>query len=178
MTKGLRGELAVLVLGAAMWVTGAIAPGEWGRAFTGGGLVFTVSGLALVAVSLIRGRMRDSSRSNVPRRLDAQSHGYDPNQHNQIGKAAHHQRQIRTSHFRRLVIPWAQPRDSGTSVDRRCQALATAPYDRLGVEQWPLRAETYYRRAVIHTVWTDRGGGRCGACSNNQPSRALPRSLP
>ena len=54
MINGLRGELAVLVLGAAMWVTGAFAPGEWGRAFTGGGLVFTVSGLALIAVSLIR----------------------------------------------------------------------------------------------------------------------------
>ena len=54
MVNGLRGELAVLVLGAAMWVTGAFTPGEWGRAFTGGGLVFTVSGLALIAVSLIR----------------------------------------------------------------------------------------------------------------------------
>ena len=54
MINDLRGELAVLVLGAAMRVTGAFAPGEWGRAFTGGGLVFTVSGLALIAVGLIR----------------------------------------------------------------------------------------------------------------------------
>jgi predicted phage tail protein len=54
MSRDLRGELAVLTLGAAMWVLGVFAPGEWGRAFTGGGIVFTVIGLALTAVSLIR----------------------------------------------------------------------------------------------------------------------------
>ena len=59
MINGLRGELAVLVLGAAMWVMGAFAPGEWGRAFAGGGLVFTVSGLALVAVGLLRRGLRE-----------------------------------------------------------------------------------------------------------------------
>jgi hypothetical protein len=59
MINRLRGELAVLVLGAAMWVTGALAPGEWGRAFTGGGLVFTVCGVALVAVSLVRSGLRE-----------------------------------------------------------------------------------------------------------------------
>ena len=53
MINRLRGELAVLALGAAMWVIGVFAPGEWGRAFTGGGIVFTVSGLALIAVGLI-----------------------------------------------------------------------------------------------------------------------------
>ena len=59
MINRLRGELAVLALGAAMWVIGVFAPGEWGRAFTGGGIVFTVSGLALIAVGLIRRRMRE-----------------------------------------------------------------------------------------------------------------------
>ena len=59
MINDLRGELAVLVLGACMWVTGAFAPGEWGRAFIGGGLVFTVCGLALVAVGLMRRGLRD-----------------------------------------------------------------------------------------------------------------------
>jgi hypothetical protein len=68
MTNGLRGELAVLVLGAAMWVTGAFAAGEWGRALTGGGLVFTVSGLALIAVGLVRRRMQGRlTRQRRPR---------------------------------------------------------------------------------------------------------------
>jgi hypothetical protein len=68
MINGLRGELAVLVLGAAMWVTGAFAPGEWGRAFTGGGLVFTVSDLALLAVGLIRRGLRERlTRQRRPR---------------------------------------------------------------------------------------------------------------
>ena len=37
---------------------------------------------------------------------------------------------------------------------------AYASYERLGLEHWPLRAESHYRRAVIHMVWTERGGGR------------------
>jgi len=37
---------------------------------------------------------------------------------------------------------------------------AYASYERLGFEHWPLRAESHYRRAVIRTVWTERGDGR------------------
>ena len=59
MTRELRGELVVLALGAAMWVLGLLAPGEWGNAFTGGGIVFTVSGLGLIAVGLIRKGVRE-----------------------------------------------------------------------------------------------------------------------
>ena len=42
-----------------MWALGAVAPGEWGNAFTGGGIVFTLSGLALIAVGLIRKGVRE-----------------------------------------------------------------------------------------------------------------------
>jgi hypothetical protein len=59
MIGDLRGELTVLALGATMWVLGAVAPGEWGNAFTGGGIVFTLSGLALIAVGLIRKGVRE-----------------------------------------------------------------------------------------------------------------------
>jgi len=58
MISSLRGELAVLVIGVTMWVTGILAPGEWGRAFTGGGLVFTAIGVALTAIGLARARVR------------------------------------------------------------------------------------------------------------------------
>jgi hypothetical protein len=58
MISALRGEITVCVLGVAMLFIGALAPGEWGRAFTGGGLVFTVAGSALIIVSLLRRRLR------------------------------------------------------------------------------------------------------------------------
>ena len=54
----LRGELTVFALGAAMWAFGTLAPGEWGNAFTGGGIVFTFSGLALIALGLMRKEVR------------------------------------------------------------------------------------------------------------------------
>ncbi len=41
-----------------MLFIGALAPGEWSRAFTGGGFVFTVAGSALIIVSLLRRRLR------------------------------------------------------------------------------------------------------------------------
>ncbi len=59
MVHDLRAELTVLALGAAMWTLGALAPGEWGNAFTGGGIIFTLSGLALIVVGLIRKGVRE-----------------------------------------------------------------------------------------------------------------------
>lgn len=68
MISDLRGEIAVLAFGAAMWVVGALAAGEWGRAFTGGGIVFTVSGLALVAVGLVRRGLQERPAHDRRRR--------------------------------------------------------------------------------------------------------------
>ena len=58
MMSDLRGELTVFALGAATWALGTLAPGEWGNAFTGGGFVFTLSGLALIAFGLMRKELR------------------------------------------------------------------------------------------------------------------------
>ena len=58
MVSDLRGELTVFALGTAMWALGTLAPGEWGNAFTGGGIVFTLSGLSLIALGLMRKKVR------------------------------------------------------------------------------------------------------------------------
>lgn len=85
-----------------------------------------------------------------------------------------------------LAVPLTSTHPVATP-DRPCQRNAARPsvpgaayasYERLGFEQWPLRAESHYRRAVVHMVRTERGGGRWGTDSNNPRSRALPRSLP
>jgi hypothetical protein len=58
MVSDVRGELAVLGVGALLWVSGALATGEMGRALTGGGMVFTTIGLVLVAIALVRRKAR------------------------------------------------------------------------------------------------------------------------
>jgi hypothetical protein len=65
MVSSARGELAVLALGVLLWVGGTFAVGEMARALSGGGMVFSAIGFALVAVAIIRRQL--PSRSDTGR---------------------------------------------------------------------------------------------------------------
>ncbi|CUR54980.1 hypothetical protein NOCA2220171 [metagenome] len=59
MASDARGELTVIALGLVLWVGGAFTSGEMQRALTGGGMVYTAIGAALLVVALFRRRWRD-----------------------------------------------------------------------------------------------------------------------
>jgi hypothetical protein len=58
-----RGELVLLALGVLLWVGGTATTGEMGRALSGGGMVFTAIGAALVAYAFIRRQWRFRSHA-------------------------------------------------------------------------------------------------------------------